>query len=178
VFEARKIAVNDLERRAFAVSKRDSEPRRALAAGAPPCAPQRTNPPAATAAALNNDVAMPRTSDIQAFETSSLSIGTFAQPIDLQRRRADAREAQRGAVPHAHGGRINPRRLESLRKRIENRFTLRLRRRNRQSSERSDREELPMEKRDIVELTEAEIAAVAGGGRGTDAQTGIRGIDE
>lgn len=35
-----------------------------------------------------------------------------------------------------------------------------------------------MEKRDIVELTEAEIAAVAGGGRGTDAQTGIRGIDE
>lgn len=34
-----------------------------------------------------------------------------------------------------------------------------------------------MEKRDIVELTDAEIAAVAGGARGTDAQTGIRGID-
>jgi hypothetical protein len=32
-----------------------------------------------------------------------------------------------------------------------------------------------MEKRDIVELTEAEIAAVAGGSKGTDAQTGIRG---
>ena len=31
-----------------------------------------------------------------------------------------------------------------------------------------------MEKRDIVELTEAEIAAVAGG-RVTEAQTGIRG---
>jgi hypothetical protein len=35
-----------------------------------------------------------------------------------------------------------------------------------------------MEKRDMIELTEAEIAAVAGGARGTDAQTGIRGIDE
>jgi hypothetical protein len=34
-----------------------------------------------------------------------------------------------------------------------------------------------MEKRDMIELTEAEIAAVAGGGRGTDAQTGIRGVD-
>lgn len=34
-----------------------------------------------------------------------------------------------------------------------------------------------MEKRDIVELTETEIEAVAGGSRGTDAQTGIRGID-
>ena len=32
-----------------------------------------------------------------------------------------------------------------------------------------------MEKRDIVELTDAEIAAVAGGARGTEAQTGIRG---
>ena len=32
-----------------------------------------------------------------------------------------------------------------------------------------------MEKRDIVELTEAEIASVAGGSRGTEAQTGIRG---
>ena len=32
-----------------------------------------------------------------------------------------------------------------------------------------------MEKRDIVELTEAEIAAVAGGTKGTEAQTGIRG---
>ena len=32
-----------------------------------------------------------------------------------------------------------------------------------------------MEKRDIVELTEAEIAADAAGNRGTEAQTGIRG---
>lgn len=32
-----------------------------------------------------------------------------------------------------------------------------------------------MEKRDIVELTEAEIAAVAGGSRVTEATTGIRG---
>ena len=32
-----------------------------------------------------------------------------------------------------------------------------------------------MEKRDIVELTEAEIAAVAGGTRTTEATTGIRG---
>lgn len=32
-----------------------------------------------------------------------------------------------------------------------------------------------MEKRDIVELTDAEIAAVAGGAKGTEAQTGIRG---
>jgi hypothetical protein len=32
-----------------------------------------------------------------------------------------------------------------------------------------------MEKRDIVELTEAEIAAVAGGSRNTEATTGIRG---
>jgi hypothetical protein len=32
-----------------------------------------------------------------------------------------------------------------------------------------------MEKRDIVELTEAEIDAVAGGARGTEAETGIRG---
>jgi hypothetical protein len=34
-----------------------------------------------------------------------------------------------------------------------------------------------MEKRDIVELTDAEIAAVAGGSKGTEATTGIRGID-
>jgi len=32
-----------------------------------------------------------------------------------------------------------------------------------------------MDKRDIVELTEAEIAAVAGGARGTEQSTGIRG---
>lgn len=32
-----------------------------------------------------------------------------------------------------------------------------------------------MDKRDIVELTEAEIAAVAGGTRNTEATTGIRG---
>jgi hypothetical protein len=35
-----------------------------------------------------------------------------------------------------------------------------------------------MEKRDIVELTEAEIAVVAGGAKGTEQSTGIRGIDE
>ena len=35
-----------------------------------------------------------------------------------------------------------------------------------------------MEKRDMIELTEAEIAAVAGGARGTEHSTGIRGIDE
>ena len=33
-----------------------------------------------------------------------------------------------------------------------------------------------MEKRDIVELTEVEIAAVAGG-KTTEGQTGIRGLD-
>ena len=32
-----------------------------------------------------------------------------------------------------------------------------------------------MDKRDIVELTEAEIAAVAGGARNTEATTGVRG---
>jgi hypothetical protein len=32
-----------------------------------------------------------------------------------------------------------------------------------------------MEKRDIVELTEAEIAAVAGGARNTEANTGVGG---
>ena len=32
-----------------------------------------------------------------------------------------------------------------------------------------------MEKHDIVELTEAEIDAVAGGARGTEGETGIRG---
>lgn len=32
-----------------------------------------------------------------------------------------------------------------------------------------------MEKRDIVELTEAEIAAVAGGARNTEGNAGIRG---
>jgi hypothetical protein len=32
-----------------------------------------------------------------------------------------------------------------------------------------------MEKRDIVELSEAEIAAVAGGQRGTEANAGIKG---
>lgn len=32
-----------------------------------------------------------------------------------------------------------------------------------------------MEKRDIVELTDAEIAAVAGGSKGTETSTGIRG---
>ena len=40
----------------------------------------------------------------------------------------------------------------------------------------SDREEFSMEKRDIVELTEVEIAAVAGG-KVTEGQTGIRGLD-
>jgi hypothetical protein len=35
-----------------------------------------------------------------------------------------------------------------------------------------------MEKRDMVELTEAEIAAVAGGSKTTEGNTGIRGIDE
>jgi len=35
-----------------------------------------------------------------------------------------------------------------------------------------------MEKRDIVELTDAEIAVVAGGTRGTEGNTGIRGIDD
>ena len=34
-----------------------------------------------------------------------------------------------------------------------------------------------MEKRDIVELTDAEIAAVAGGAKGTEQTTGVRGID-
>ena len=34
-----------------------------------------------------------------------------------------------------------------------------------------------MDKRDIVELTEAEIAAVAGGSKITEGQTGIRGLD-
>jgi hypothetical protein len=32
-----------------------------------------------------------------------------------------------------------------------------------------------MEKRELVELTEAEIAAVAGGAKQTEAATGIRG---
>lgn len=32
-----------------------------------------------------------------------------------------------------------------------------------------------MDKREIVELSEAEIAAVAGGQRGTEASTGIKG---
>jgi hypothetical protein len=32
-----------------------------------------------------------------------------------------------------------------------------------------------MDKRDIVELTEAEIAAVAGGARGTEQTAGIKG---
>ena len=39
----------------------------------------------------------------------------------------------------------------------------------------SDREEFSMEKHDIVELTEAEITAVAGGAKNTEGQTGIRG---
>lgn len=34
-----------------------------------------------------------------------------------------------------------------------------------------------MEKRELVELTEAEIAAVAGGSRQSEAATGIRGVE-
>jgi len=34
-----------------------------------------------------------------------------------------------------------------------------------------------MDKRELVELTEAEIAAVAGGTRQNEAATGIKGVD-